>query len=135
MLLPLSLPCVTCRPLQVLRSAQRTLGVCVFTITCDEIADALIQAHQRGVRVRVITDDDQVCEQGCERKGVEQGVQSCGRDPQQSSLLLVHVTGCLYMPLIAPIVGRVAVAKFALHGLAVAQAFDEGRYFGQFAVS
>lgn len=44
----------------MLRSAQRTLDVCVFTITCDEIADALIQAHQRGVRVRVISDNDQV---------------------------------------------------------------------------
>jgi phosphatidylserine/phosphatidylglycerophosphate/cardiolipin synthase-like enzyme len=48
------------RLLQVLGSAKRTLDVCVFTITCDEIADALIQAHQRGVRVRVISDNDQV---------------------------------------------------------------------------
>jgi phosphatidylserine/phosphatidylglycerophosphate/cardiolipin synthase-like enzyme len=50
-----------CRLLHVLRGAQRTLDVCVFTITCDEIADALIQAHQRGVRVRIISDNDQVC--------------------------------------------------------------------------
>ena len=49
-----------CRLLSVLRSAQRTLDVCVFTITCDEIADALLQAHQRGVRVRIISDNDQV---------------------------------------------------------------------------
>lgn len=44
----------------MLGSAKRTLDVCVFTITCDEIASALIQAHQRGVRVRVISDNDQV---------------------------------------------------------------------------
>lgn len=58
--------CLLCRLLQVLRSAQRTLDVCVFTITCDEIADALLQAHQRGVRVRVISDNDQVdsCSRG-----------------------------------------------------------------------
>lgn len=49
------------RLLQLLRGAQRTLDVCVFTITCDEIADALMQAHKRGVRVRVISDNDQAC--------------------------------------------------------------------------
>lgn len=53
-----------CRLLSVLRGAQRTLDVCVFTITCDEIADALLQAHQRGVKVRVISDNDQATSQG-----------------------------------------------------------------------
>ena len=35
------------------------MDVCVFTITCNEIADAILAAHKRGVRVRIITDDDQ----------------------------------------------------------------------------
>lgn len=43
----------------MLGSAQRTIDVCVFTITCDEIADTLLKAHARGVRVRIITDNDQ----------------------------------------------------------------------------
>lgn len=52
---------VSCRLLQVLGSARSSIMVCVFTITCDDIADALMQAHRRGVQVRVITDNDQVC--------------------------------------------------------------------------
>ncbi len=34
--------------------------MCVFTITCNELAAALLGAHRRGVRVRVITDDEQM---------------------------------------------------------------------------
>lgn len=32
----------------------------MFTITDNETADAVIQAHERGVRVRIISDDDKV---------------------------------------------------------------------------
>eukprot|EP00808_Paulinella_micropora_P003954 g28292.t1 len=45
--------------LDVLTSARRTMDVCVFNITCDEIADTVLAAHKRGVRVRVITDKEQ----------------------------------------------------------------------------
>ncbi|KJE93767.1 phospholipase D6 [Capsaspora owczarzaki ATCC 30864] len=45
--------------LKALHSARATLDVCVFTITCDQISDALIEAHKRGVKVRVISDNDQ----------------------------------------------------------------------------
>ncbi|MDP2438154.1 MAG: phospholipase D-like domain-containing protein [archaeon] len=47
------------RFLHYLVSAKVSLEVCVFTITDDRISQALIAAHHRGVRVRVITDDDQ----------------------------------------------------------------------------
>lgn len=33
------------------------LDVAVYSLTHDEIADALIRAHQRGVSIRVLTDD------------------------------------------------------------------------------
>ena len=36
------------------------MDICVFTITCDEITAAVLGAHKRGVRVRIITDNDQV---------------------------------------------------------------------------
>lgn len=46
------------RFLSVLDSATKTLDVCVFTITNDEIARSLVNAHKRGVNVRCITDDE-----------------------------------------------------------------------------
>ena len=36
---------------------QRSLDVCVFTISADELANELLAAHRRGVAVRIITDD------------------------------------------------------------------------------
>uniref|UniRef100_K3WAH2 Mitochondrial cardiolipin hydrolase n=1 Tax=Globisporangium ultimum (strain ATCC 200006 / CBS 805.95 / DAOM BR144) TaxID=431595 RepID=K3WAH2_GLOUD len=45
--------------LSYLNNAKKSMEICVFTITCDEIADTVLAAHERGVNVRVITDDDQ----------------------------------------------------------------------------
>ena len=41
-----------------LRSARRQVELCVFTITDDRITDAILEAHDRGVVVRLITDDE-----------------------------------------------------------------------------
>ncbi|HYP91311.1 MAG TPA: phospholipase D-like domain-containing protein [Polyangiaceae bacterium] len=38
--------------------ARKTADICVFTITDDRIAQAIIAAHQRRVVVRIITDND-----------------------------------------------------------------------------
>lgn len=43
---------------------RQTADVCVFTITDDRITDALIRAHARGVKVRVLTDDDKAHDLG-----------------------------------------------------------------------
>lgn len=47
-----------------LASARATLDVCVFTITDDRIARALLDAHGRGVAVRIVTDDEKVQDLG-----------------------------------------------------------------------
>lgn len=39
-------------------TARKTCDVCVFTITDDRITGAILKAFQRGVVVRVISDDD-----------------------------------------------------------------------------
>jgi hypothetical protein len=52
------------RLLQVLRRAHTSLDVAVFSITDNDIADTLVAATQRGVAVRVISDDEQVKQQG-----------------------------------------------------------------------
>ncbi len=46
------------------QSARRSVDVCVFTITDDRVSDAILGAHQRGVRVRIITDNDKAWDAG-----------------------------------------------------------------------
>lgn len=47
-----------------LNSVKESLDICVFTISDDVISRAIIEAHQRGVRVRIITDDEKVEDKG-----------------------------------------------------------------------
>ena len=44
--------------LSELSRTRKTADICVFTITDDRIAQAIVAAHERGVAVRVITDND-----------------------------------------------------------------------------
>lgn len=48
------------RIIRVLNAAQHSLDVCVFSITQDDLAGALLEAHHRGVSVRILTDDEQM---------------------------------------------------------------------------
>jgi phosphatidylserine/phosphatidylglycerophosphate/cardiolipin synthase-like enzyme len=43
--------------MRLLTNASRTAEICVFTITDDRLAAAILDAHRRGVSVRIITDD------------------------------------------------------------------------------
>lgn len=45
-------------------AARRALDVCVFTLADDRLTDAVLEAHRRGVRVRVVTDDDKRFDSG-----------------------------------------------------------------------
>jgi cardiolipin hydrolase len=42
---------------RLLAGAGRTADICVFTITDNRLADAILDAHRRGVAVRIIADD------------------------------------------------------------------------------
>lgn len=52
------------RVLSYLKQAQKTLDICVFTITNNEIASAILDAHERGVTVRIISDDEKAYDRG-----------------------------------------------------------------------
>ena len=42
---------------RLLAGASKITDICVFTITDDRLADAILDAHRRGVAIRIITDD------------------------------------------------------------------------------
>jgi phosphatidylserine/phosphatidylglycerophosphate/cardiolipin synthase-like enzyme len=47
-----------------LGKARKTADICVFTITDDRITSAILAAHARKVRIRIITDNDKQYDQG-----------------------------------------------------------------------
>lgn len=47
-----------------IKSARHTLDVCVFTVADDRLSAALLVAHQQGVRLRLLTDNDKVLDRG-----------------------------------------------------------------------
>jgi mitochondrial cardiolipin hydrolase len=44
--------------------ARTSLCVCVFNLTADRLANAIYDAHARGVKVRVISDDETMTNKG-----------------------------------------------------------------------
>ena len=64
------------RVISLFAHARSSVDVCVFTITDDRIADAIIEAHGRGVAIGVITDDMKAMDRGSDierlrRAGIE----------------------------------------------------------------
>jgi cardiolipin hydrolase len=61
--------------ISLLNGANATLDVCVFTISDDDISQALYAAHCRQVGVRVISDNDKANDRGSDiEKLIDQGV-------------------------------------------------------------
>ncbi len=57
-------PAALGRLVGLIKDCKQSLDVCVFTITHDELSGALLDAHRRGVKLRVITDDDKAHDRG-----------------------------------------------------------------------
>ena len=49
---------------QFLSAAAHTLDICLFTIADDRLTEAVLAAHKRGVRVRLLTDNDKLFDRG-----------------------------------------------------------------------
>ena len=52
------------RIVALLDSCRSSADLCVFTITDDRISEAVLRIHRRGVRVRVVTDDEKAYDEG-----------------------------------------------------------------------
>ena len=55
----------------LLKQAQQTLDICIFTITDERLAEDILYCHQRGIKVRIITDDDKMYDHGSAIKGLK----------------------------------------------------------------
>ncbi|KAF9975252.1 hypothetical protein BGZ65_008342 [Modicella reniformis] len=49
---------------KTLDDAKKSMDICVYTITDDHLANAIIRAHERGVKVRIISDNDKAGDLG-----------------------------------------------------------------------
>lgn len=49
---------------QLFQHAKRSADVCVFTITDDRVSNAIIEAHGRGIAIRIVTDNEKVNDEG-----------------------------------------------------------------------
>ncbi|OBZ83439.1 Mitochondrial cardiolipin hydrolase [Choanephora cucurbitarum] len=58
--------------MSALNSAKKTLDICVFAFTDDDVADALIAAKKRGVSIRIITDNQQAAGKGADAKRLQE---------------------------------------------------------------
>jgi len=50
--------------IRLINASKQTIDICVFTISDNKITQAILTAHQRGVRVRIITDNDKANDKG-----------------------------------------------------------------------
>lgn len=56
----------TCRNVIIsqINTSVKQLNICVFTISDDIISEAILTSHQRGTKIRIITDNDKSHDEG-----------------------------------------------------------------------
>jgi len=52
------------RLLDLIRGCRRSLDICVFTLTHDRLAEAVLEVHRRRIPVRLLTDVDKTLDRG-----------------------------------------------------------------------
>lgn len=58
-----------------LNSASQHIRICVFTISDNIIVDAILKAHRKGIKIKIITDNDKTFDRGSDIKELaEEGV-------------------------------------------------------------
>ncbi len=77
----------------IINSAQKTLDIAIYSLTDSQIGSAITQAHERGVAVRIITDQEQAG--GQTQKKLLKGLVSAGipvKENTHSGLMHLKVT-------------------------------------------
>lgn len=57
---------------RLIGNTRSQIDCCVFTITDNELADALLQAHKRGVALRILSDNDKSSDRGSDIEKLSQ---------------------------------------------------------------
>ena len=60
------------RIVEAIGSARTSIDVCIFTLTDDRIAEALLAAHARHIALRIVTDDDKADDLGSDVHTLQQ---------------------------------------------------------------
>jgi phosphatidylserine/phosphatidylglycerophosphate/cardiolipin synthase-like enzyme len=63
--------------------ARQSCDICVFTVTDDRITSAILRAHGRGVKVRIITDDEKSHDLGSDVERLQAAGIPCKMDVGQ----------------------------------------------------
>lgn len=63
--------------------AKRSLDLCIFSFTNDDLANEILAAHKRGVAVRIITDDEAMKGKGADTQRMADGGIPCRTDSEE----------------------------------------------------
>ncbi len=58
--------------LEQIEAARSSLKICVFTISDDRITRAILQAHRSGIKVKIVTDNEKLHDQGSDIRQLAQ---------------------------------------------------------------
>lgn len=47
-----------------IEEAAQSIKICVFTISDDRISDAIVRAHRSGIRIKIVSDNDELYDKG-----------------------------------------------------------------------
>ncbi len=62
---------------RLITEAKHSLDICVFTITDNRIVEKIIEAHRRGIAIRIISDDDKSEDLGSDMERLERSGINC----------------------------------------------------------
>jgi len=50
--------------IDTISAAEESIDICMFTLSDDKIADAITTMHKKGIKTRIITDDEKIMDKG-----------------------------------------------------------------------